>query len=86
MQKQNENDGGEDDEPVDMLYIGSNDIKVAVEKLKAELSLARLDTNQTINDDKGMEETIEANQMETSGNPDEIIILENQEKEPSMDC
>ena len=33
-----------------------------------------------------MNETIEANQIETSGNPDEIIILENQEKEPSMDC
>ena len=86
MQKQNENGGGKDDEQVDTLYIGSNDIKVAVEKLKAELALAQLDTNQTINDDKGIEETTEANQIETSGNDDEIIVLEHQEKEPSMDC
>ena len=86
MQNQIENDGDEDGKPVDTLYIGNEDIKVAVEKLKAELSLARLDTNQTITDAKGMDETIEANHIETSGNPDEIIILENQEKEPSMDC
>ena len=86
MQNQIENDSREDDEPVDSLYVGSNEIKVAVEKLKAELSLARLDTKQTINDSKDIEETIEANQIETSGNEDEIIVLENQENEPSMDC
>ena len=86
MQKQNENDGSKDDEQVDTLYAGSNEIKVAVEKLRAELSLARLDTNQTINDGKGMEERNEANQIETSGNTDEIIVLEQQMNEQSMDC
>ena len=86
MQNQIENDAGEDDKPVDMLYIGNEDIKVAVEKLKAELSQARLDTKQTVNGDKVIEETVEANQIETSGNKDEIIVLENQENEPSMDC
>ena len=86
MQNQIENDGGKDDEPVDSLYVGNEDIKVAVEKLKAELSQARLDTKQTVNGDKVIEETVEANQIETSGNKDEIIVLENQENEPSMDC
>ena len=85
MQNQIGNDGREDDEQVETLYIGNNEIKVAVEKLKAELSLAQLDTKQTINNGKGIEETIEANQIE-SGNEDEIIVLERQEKEPSMDC
>ena len=45
MQKEVENGTGDDD----TLYIGSNEIRVAVEKLKDELSQARLDTNQTIN-------------------------------------
>ena len=76
----------ESDEQVDTLYIGNKDIKAAVEKLKAELSQARLNTNQKVNDRKGIEETIEANQVETSGNEDKIIVLEHQEKEPSMDC
>ena len=84
MQNQNENDDCEDDEQVDTLYIGNEDIKVAVEKLKAELSQARLVTNQTINDSKGIEETIEANQIEKSGNNDENF--EHQENKPSMDC
>ena len=83
---QNQNDDGEDDQPVDTLYIGSNDIKAAVEKLKAELSLAQLDTNQKINDGKGTEGTIETNQRETSVHQDEIFVLENQENEMSMDC
>ena len=65
-----------------MLYIGNEDIKAAVEKLKADLSQARLDTNQKVNDSKG----IEANQIEKSGSKDEIIVLEHQENEPSMDC
>ena len=67
----------ENDEPVDTLYFGNKDITTAMEKLKAELSQALIDTNQTINDGKGTVETIEAN---------EIIVLENQEKELSMDC
>ena len=79
MQKENENDGGEDDEQVDTLYIGSNEIKVAVEKLRAELNLARLDTNQSMT-------VKEWKKIETSGNDDEIIVLEHQENEPSMDC
>ena len=82
MQNQIENDGDEDGKPVDTLYIGNEDIKVAVEKLKADLSQARHDTNQKVNDSKG----IEANQIEKSGNKDEIIVLEHQENEPSMDC
>ena len=86
MQNQIENDGDEDGKPVDTLYIGNEDIKVAVEKLKAELSLALLDTNQTVNDGKGIEDTIEANQTETSGKDDEIIVLKHQENEQSMDC
>ena len=83
---QNQNDDGEDDQPVDTLYIGSNDIKDAVEKLKAELSLAQLDTNQKINDGKGTEGTIETNQRETSVHQNKITVLENQENEMSMDC
>ena len=86
MQEQIENDGDEDGKPIETLYIGNEDIKVAVEKLKAELSLARLDTNQAVNDSKGIEETNEANQIETSGKDDEIILLEHQENKPSMDC
>ena len=86
MQNQIENDAGENDKQVDTLYIGNEDIKAAVEKLKVELSQARLNTNQKCNEGKGIEETIEANQIETSGNKDEIIVLENQENEPSMDC
>ena len=86
MQNQIENDGSETDEQVDMLYIGNKDIKAAIEKLKVELSQARLNTNQKCNDGKGIAETIEANQIENSGNEDEIIILERQENEPSMDC
>ena len=76
MQNQIENDAGENDKQVDTPYIGNEDIKAAVEKLKVELSQARLNTNQKVNDGKGVEETIEANQIETSGNKDESIILE----------
>ena len=86
MQNQIENDACENDEQVDMLYIGNKDIKAAVEKLKAELSEARLNTNQKVNGGKGVEETIEANQIETSGNKDQIIVLEHQENKLSMDC
>ena len=80
------NVGDEDGKPVETLYIGNEDIKVAVGKLKAELSQARLDSKQTVNDGKVLEETFEAHQIEVSGNKDEIIVLENQENEPSMDC
>ena len=80
------NVGDEDGKPVETLYIGNEDIKVAIEKLKAELSLARLDTNQAVNDGKGIEETIKANQVETSSKDDEIIVLEHRENELSMDC
>ena len=62
MQKQIDDD--EEDKPVD--YIGNKSITMALEKLKAELSQARLDTNQTKNDGKGIEETIQANQRETA--------------------
>ena len=82
MQKQIENNGVENDKPVDALYIGNEDITMALEKLKVELTQARLHTKQTINDSK---ETIKANQIESSGTTDEIIVLEIQEKEPSMD-
>ena len=86
MQKQIENDGDEYDQAVDSTYIGNKDITMALKNLKAELHQARIDTTQTINDDKGIDETIEAKQVETSVNTDEIIVLEHQEKEPSMDC
>ena len=86
MQEQIENDGDEYDNVVDSTYIGNKDITMALKNLKAELHQARLDTAQTINDDKGIDETIEPKQVETSGNTDEIIVLEHQEKEPSMDC
>ena len=86
MQKQIENDGDEYDMTVDSPYIGNKDITMALKNLKAELHQARLDTAQTINDDKGIDETIEAIQVETSGNTDEIIVLEHQEKGQSMDC
>ena len=86
MQEQIENDGDEYDKAVDPPYIGNKDITMALKNLKAELHQARLDTAQTINDDKGIDETIEAIQVETSGNTDEIIVLEHQEKEQSMDC
>ena len=86
MQEQIENDGDEYDKAVDSTYIGNNDITMALKNLKAELNQARLDTAQTINDDKGIDEKIEAIQVETSGNTDEIIVLEHQEKEQSMDC
>ena len=80
MQNKIENDGDKNDE----FYIENVDIKVAIQELKAELSLARHDTNQKINDSNGIEET-KANQI-TSGTTDEIIVLEHQEREPSMDC
>ena len=86
MQEQIENDGDEYDNVVDSTYIGNKDITMALKNLKAELHQARLDTAQTINDGKGIDETIEAKQVETTGNTDEIIVLEHQEKEPSMDC
>ena len=41
---------------------------MALKNLKAELHQARLDTAQTINDGKGIDETIEPKQVETSGN------------------
>ena len=86
MQEQIENDGDEYDNAVDSPYIGNKDITMALKNLKTELHQARLDTAQTINEGKGIDETIEAKQVETSGNTDEIIVLEHQEKEPSMDC
>ena len=61
MQNQIENNGSEDDELVDTLYIGNEGIKVAIKKLKVELSHARL--NKTVNDSKGIEETIESNKL-----------------------
>ena len=81
LQNQNEND-----EQVNTMYIGNEDVKAAVEKLKAELSQARLVTTQTIDYSNGIEETIEANQIETSSNKDENFVLEHQENKPSMDC
>ena len=65
-------DVDKDDKPVDTLYIGNEDIKVAVEKLKAELAQSRFDAKQT-------DRNIWLNE-------DEIIVLEHQEKERSMDC
>ena len=85
MQKQIENDGDEYDKAVDSTYIGNKDITMALKNLKVELHQARLDTPKTIND--GIDETIEVKQVETSGNTDEIIVLEHQEQEePSIDC
>ena len=85
MQKQIENDGDENDQAVDSTYIGNKDITMALQNLKAELHQARLNTVKAISD--GFEETIEAKQVETSGNTDEIIVLEHQEQqEPSIDC
>ena len=86
MQEQIENDGDEYDNVVDSTYIGNKDITMALKNLKAELHQARLDTAQTINDGKGIDETIEAKQVETSGNTDEIIVLEHQDQELLMDC
>ena len=86
MQEQIENDGGEHDKPVDSSYIGNKDITMALKNLKAELHQARFDNAQLINGGKGINETIEEKQVETSGNTDEIIVLEHQEQEPSMDC
>ena len=86
MQEQIENDGDEYDNVVDSTYIGNKDITMALKNLKAELHQARLDTAQTINDGKGIDETIEAKQVETSGNTDEIIVLEHQEKKLSLYC
>ena len=88
MQKQIENDGDEYeyDKAVDSPYVGNKDITMALKNLKTELHQARLDTAQTINEGKGIDETIEAKQVETSGNTDEIIVSEHQEKEQSMDC
>ena len=87
MQKQIENDGDEYDKAVDSTYIGNKDITMALKNLKVELHQARLDTAQTINDRKGIDETIEAKQVETSGNTDKIIVLEHQEEqEPSIVC
>ena len=59
---------------------------MAVRNLKAELHQARLDTSVVISSNDGIEETIEANQIETSGNKDENFVLEHQENKPSMDC
>ena len=59
---------------------------MALKNLKAELHQARLDNAQTTNGGKGIDETIEAKQVETSGNTDEIIVLEHHEQELSMDC
>ena len=86
MQKQIENDGDENDKAVDSPYIGNKDITMALKNLKAELHQARFDNAQIINGGKGIDETIEAKQVETSGNTDEIIVLEHHEQEPSMDC
>ena len=65
-QDSGQNDGGENDKPVDTLYIGDEDIKMAVRNLKAELHQARLDTSVVISSNDGIEETIEAKQAEPS--------------------
>ena len=57
---------------------------MSLKNLKAELHQAKLDTANMINE--GIGETIEAKEEETSGNMDEIIVLDHQEQEPSMDC
>ena len=56
---------------------------MSLKNLKAELHQARLNTVNAISD--GFGDTI-AKQVETSGNTDEIIVLEHHEQEPSMDC
>ena len=86
FQNQIKNDGGEHAKPIDTSYIGNGAITMALKNLKAELHQARLDTAQTINDGRGIEETFEAKKVETSGNIDEISVLEHQEPELSMDC
>ena len=83
MQKQIEN-YDEHKKPVYTSYIGNEDIRMSLKNLKAELHQARLNTVNAISD--GFEETIEAKQVETSGDTDEIIVLEHQEQEQSMDC
>ena len=87
MQKQIENDGNEHDDPVSMKYIGNKNITTALKNLKAELTRVRSDATQIVSGGKGIEETVEANQAESFGVKDnEIIILEHEEEERTMDC
>ena len=92
MQKQIENDGHEQDDlidtgPIDMQYIGNKTITTALKNLKAELSRVRTDATQIVSDGKGIEETVMANQAESSGGKDnEIFILVHEDEETAMDC
>ena len=87
LQKQIENDGDEYDDPVDTQYIGNKNITTAVKNLKAELIRVRSDATQIVSGGKCIEETVVANQAESSGDKDnEIIILEHEEEETMMDC
>ena len=87
MQKQIENDGDEHDDPVDTQYIGNENIKMSLKNLKAELTRVRSDATQIVSGGKGIEETVVANQAESSGDKgNEIIILEHEEEETTMDC
>ena len=65
MQKQVENDG-------DTLYVGNENIIMAIQNLKAELHEARLDTPVVISDGEGIRETVEAKQGESSSKGKEI--------------
>ena len=87
MQKQIENDGDEYDDPVDTRYIGNKNIRMSLKNLKAELTRVRSDATGIASDDKGISENVVANQAESSGVKDnEIIILEHEEEERTMDC
>ena len=87
MQKQIDDDGDEHDDPVDTQYIGNKNITTALKNLKAELTRVRSDATQIVSGGKGIEENVVANQAESSGVKDnEIIILEHEEEERTMDC
>ena len=87
MQKQINNDSDEHDDPVDTQYVGNKNITTALKNLKAELTRVRSDTTHIVIGVEGIEETVKANHVESSGDKDnEIIVLEDEGEEPTMDC
>ena len=80
------NDVDENGMSIDMLYIGNENTKMALQKLKAELSRERVENTHMICDvieeNKGGN-----NQTESSGNNyNGMVVLEYQEDENTMDC
>ena len=87
MQKQIEIDGNEHDNTVDTQYIGNKNITTSLKNLKAELTRVRSDNTHIVIGGEGIKETVKANQVESSGDKDnEIIVLEDEGEETTIDC